>query len=262
MTSNAASHGSSIEKALSILDAFLPHNEAVGTTELSRRLGMHKATVSRILVTLASKGYLQQDLKTKKYTLGFASVKLGNAVAYSLRCDVVPAAKPVVDALRDVLDETVTLEVAAGAYSVMAYVAKSSHFFNVAAEVGGILPSHAAAGPKSILAFAPPEIAAKCLEENPKAYTPKTIVNPDDFLQCLDQVRQRGYATDLGETESGINAYAVPVFNHQARAVAAVVVVGPESRIPGQDPEALISRLKGAAQDISIRLHYERGRPA
>ena len=42
-------HLSSIEKALIILRAFTPQNHEMGTLELSRKLDMHKSTVSRLL---------------------------------------------------------------------------------------------------------------------------------------------------------------------------------------------------------------------
>ncbi|MBW1775846.1 MAG: helix-turn-helix domain-containing protein, partial [Deltaproteobacteria bacterium] len=42
----------SIDKALNILGAFAPYNREPGTIEISRKLGFHKATVSRILQNL------------------------------------------------------------------------------------------------------------------------------------------------------------------------------------------------------------------
>ena len=81
-----------IEKSLDILLAFTPYNQELGTGEISRRLGLHKATASRILRTLAEKGFLQQDPEGNKTLVRFsrktkqqyvASEKEGKATGWS-----------------------------------------------------------------------------------------------------------------------------------------------------------------------------------
>jgi DNA-binding IclR family transcriptional regulator len=251
------SNTTSIEKALNVLNAFLPYNDAVSTTELSQKLGLHIATVSRILLTLAKNGYLRQDSQTKKYMLGPTVLKLGNSVIRSLQSNLVPIAKPYIDTLRDTLGETVTFEIFSGTYSYMAYVAGTANPVRVAAEVGETLPSHAAAGSKSILAFLPQDVVAQSLKRDVlRAYTPNTITDEAEFYRYLHKVRQRGYATDFGEIDVGVNAIAVPVFDHQEQAMGAVVVVGPSARIPGENLDFLVSRLTGTASRISGLMHY------
>ena len=51
------------EKVLKILTAFLPFNEPKGTLELARTLGIHRASVSRILGIL--KKYEELSVKSK-----------------------------------------------------------------------------------------------------------------------------------------------------------------------------------------------------
>ena len=246
----------SIEKALDILMVFVPYNQEMGTTEISRKLGLHKATVSRILLTLSQKGLLQQNPQNKKYTLGGGALKLGQAVRHSLRTSLIPQAKPYIDQLRETLMETVTLEAFYGGYSMMAYVADGPQQVRVAAEVGEILPSHAAAGSKSILAFSPPEVRARCLNGELKAFTPNTIVDPDDFQHHLVDVRRNGYSTDMEEIDIGINAIGVPIFSYGEKAVGAVVVVGPSARIPGKNLDFLVSKLTETASKIAALMHY------
>ena len=60
----------SIDKTLMILSSFAPHNQECGTVEISHRLGFHKATVSRILLTLTRHEFLAQNALTRKFTLG------------------------------------------------------------------------------------------------------------------------------------------------------------------------------------------------
>src|SRR5262245_20194630 len=114
-----------IEKALEILLAFAPHNQEWSTTELSEKLNFHKATTSRILLTLAEYNFVQQDPQTKKFSLGQAVHRLGSALSESLSNNFVQIAKPYLNALRDSVGETVTLELWSGDSTVMTYIAES-----------------------------------------------------------------------------------------------------------------------------------------
>ena len=60
----------SLAKALEILMAFTPHNQDMGTVELSERLGYHKSTVSRLLHVLMDYGFVRQNQESKKFVLG------------------------------------------------------------------------------------------------------------------------------------------------------------------------------------------------
>lgn len=83
-----------IEKACAILLSFLPDNEAVTTTDLSRSLGFHKATTSRTLKIMAECDFVRQNESTKKYSLGASIVKLARAVDKSLNSGLVSLARP------------------------------------------------------------------------------------------------------------------------------------------------------------------------
>jgi len=83
-----------IEKALDILMTFVPHNEPMGTAEISKKLGLHNATASRTLLLLTKRKFLRQDPHTKKFRLSRSALDLGLAVTHSLTTDLVNIAKP------------------------------------------------------------------------------------------------------------------------------------------------------------------------
>ena len=68
----------SVQKALQILLAFVPHNQEMGTMEVSTLLGIHKSTVSRLLNVLCHYNFLQQDAKTRKFMLGLSAAKIAS----------------------------------------------------------------------------------------------------------------------------------------------------------------------------------------
>lgn len=255
---NGNKNPTSIEKALIILSSFIPYNPELGTHEISKMLGYHKATVNRILLTLAKHGYLIQNSQTKKFTLGPVAVDIGQAVNQALRSNLMFIAKPFVDGLRDELEETITIEVTTGNRVFMAYIAEGPQLVRLAGRVGEIVPINAAAGAKAILAFSPRDIVSKFLDVELQAYTPNTVTDKNQFLAHLDKIRSQGYALDNEEIAPGTVAIAVPVFNREGIPVASLIVAGPPQRIPIKEDSVMISALKATAEKISNQLFYKK----
>lgn len=246
----------SIEKALEVLLAFTPYNRELGTGDISRMLGLHKATASRILRTLASRGFLQQDPRTKAYSLGPAISELVRAYTNGIGYRIVEAARPEMEALRDRLGETVVLEVLSGSGTVIACVVEGPQRVRIAGTVGDRLPVHGAAGARAILAFSPPELFERLVGYELPRITPHTIVDRQALKKELEKTRRRGFSLDREEIDLGICAVGAPVFDHQGRAVAAVVVAGPSGRVKGVAGSELVRGVMETASNISQRLHY------
>lgn len=67
-------------RALAILDLLTANpQESYGLTEVTRKLGLNKATCHAILTTMAHYGFLVQDPRSKAYRLGPNIVAAGNA---------------------------------------------------------------------------------------------------------------------------------------------------------------------------------------
>lgn len=245
----------SIDKALLILDCFLPYNKEMGTVEISQKLGFHKATVSRILGILAKRGLLSQNKETKKFVLGYTVVQLARAVNQSVKADLIPIAKPFIDALRGELKETVTLEVLSGKSIFMAYIAEGPQLLPLAGSIGDRVPAHAAAGAKAILAFSSPETRRAILGAELDCLTRNTITAPDAFAHEIEKIRVDGVAFDLEEVNEGTCAIGAAVFNHDREPVAAVVVAAPSQRIARRRNSRMAKALKETATKISRCLH-------
>ena len=246
-----------IDKALFILACFLPYNKEMGTVEISQRLGLHKATASRILQTLARHGFLSQNKETKKFMLGYTVVQLARAVNQSFKADLIPIAKPFVDSLREELEETITLEVRSGKSIFMGYIARGPQLLALAGSVGGRVPAHAAAGAKAIVAFSSPEMRRELLGEQLKRFTKNTLTDHDAFAREVEKIRKEGLAFDREEVVEGTYAIGAPVFNHEAEPVAAVIVAAPRQRIAMRGNSKVVKALKETAKKISAALHYQ-----
>ena len=71
------------------------------------------------------------------------------------------------------------------------------------------IPLYAGAAGKAILAFAPSEIVE---QQVLVPINPKTITNPDELRQQLEQIRENGWATGEGERIPDAYGVAAPIF--------------------------------------------------
>ncbi len=245
-----------IEKALVILKLFNPTNQELGTVEISKILGYHKATVSRTLLLLARHGYLEQNRISKKFKLGPAILSLGMTLSRSLKADLVHIAKPHMDELRDRFQESVVLEVLSTKNVVIAYISEGPKRIRLAGEIGDILPVNVAAGAKSILAFSSMEIRNYLLNQEFKKMTPKTITDPEVLMKQLADIREYGVAFDTGEYDEYVNAIAAPILNYEECPVGAIVIAGFAENIELREDSEMALAVKETALTISKQLYY------
>lgn len=245
---------SSTEKALSILMAFTPNDHPMGTLELSRKLGIHKSTVSRLLHLLADNGFLYQHPETRKYSLGRAAAQIGNALIRSLNNELVTIAQPYLNELCERVGESTALEVVNGTNVILSYHCEGPSHIRFTFQLGERVPLHVAAGAKSILAFSPPDFVDRCLKVKLKRYTKNTIISKVAFKKQLLDIRKTGLAYDYGERYEDTRAIAAPILNHEGFAVAAVVIAGPAFRMTSRFLEHAAAPIKSAVDNISQRL--------
>jgi DNA-binding IclR family transcriptional regulator len=245
---------SSTEKALAILMAFTPNNHPMGTLELSKKLNIHKSTVSRLLHLLTDNGFLHQNPETKKYFLGRAAAEIGNTVLRSLNNEIVTIAQPYLNQLCDEVGESVALEVVSGTNVVLAYHCEGRGHLRFSFKLGEQVPIHVAAGSKTILAHSPADFVDRCLHKRLERFTENTIVSKAKYLELLKEVRKTGLAYDRGERYEDTRAIAAPILNDNGIAVAAVVIAGPAFRLTPEFLSKVKNPLKKTARDISQRL--------
>ena len=249
----------SIEKALNILMSFAPYCEEMGTLEISQKLGFNKATTSRILNLLTDYGFLQRNQSNKKYILGREIVRLGDASNRFLRSNIVQIAKPYIDQLKTELNETVALEMFSRDNSLMTYISQGPQQIPIVAEIGEMLPKHAAAGAKVVLAFLPSSESERIIQRPLQSWTPNTITDPIILFKQLHEFRETGVSIDREEVELGVSGVGAPIFDRKKKPVGAVVVVGFTENILGEKKSSLISKLKSVTGKISAQLFYIKG---
>ena len=246
-----------MQKALQILLAFVPHNNELGTSEISDRLGIHKSTVSRLLGVLTSYEFLQHDPKSKKFRLGISAAKISTAVKQSLTEQLVGIAQPHIDDLRNEIGETVALEVWAGNCTILAYRAEVLRLRRVfLLRPGDRVDVHVSAAARVVLAFLAPHVVDGILQGPFQRYTENTIVEPNILKEQMRKIRDEGFAISRGERHPDSCIVAVPIFDYEKRPVAAISLFTTTEGLPGLLEADIVSTLKKKAGLISARLLY------
>jgi DNA-binding IclR family transcriptional regulator len=257
MTTNPEpSTHAAVEKALRILLAFLPHNEKTAALALSKKLGLHPSTTTRLLKVLKKHGFVEQDPETRKYFLGRSNLFLARAIIESLNTGLVSIARPFIDNLRDRINESVGLEVWMGDTTTLAYVAIGPQLVQISATLGARMPVHVAAGARAIMAHLPAELVDDLLDGQCKRFTPKTITDPKAIKRKLKEIKRKGISLEQGELDEDVHIMAAPVFDHTKSPVAAVAIGLPAYRMKSHMQGKTASLLKETAAKISERLYY------
>jgi len=246
----------SVSRALDILEAFTPGEGELGVTELSRRLKLHKNNVFRLLATLETRGYVEQDRESGNYRLGMKTFEVANIFTHHL--GLVRQARPALDQLAQATGEAAYLGVLDGPFVVCVDMVDTSQPVRVVSHLGRRLPAHASSLGKAQLAYRSGEEREEMWKRSaPASVTGRTLFDPARLTVELAQVAEREWALEDEELEAGVRALAAPIRDYARRVVGAIGVRGPGFRLSLERLETEIApRVRAAARDVSRRLGF------
>jgi DNA-binding IclR family transcriptional regulator len=244
-----------VERAADLLNAFTELDGATaGVTELAERLGLSKAVVHRILASLRARGFIDIDERSRRYSLGPASLALG--LTYLQQIDVRDAARSVLRDLTDRTDETATLSIRRGDMRMYVDQVTPAREVKMTVQLGHPYPLHAGGSSKAFLAHLPDGRIDEYLVGPLERVGENTITEPAELRRDLAAIRERGYATSFGERQEGAASVAAPVFDHENGAVAVISVCGPIERFRDEVDE-IAPVLLDATRELSRRLGWD-----
>jgi DNA-binding IclR family transcriptional regulator len=223
---NGSDHGEkaqgsvrAVERALDILLAFKPQDDALTVGELLGRVDLSRPTLYRLLRTLQGKQFLVSSGDPQRFRLGPAVAQLAHVWTAGL--DLSAMAEPMMRRIRDETGETVALFVPEGAHRVCIAEMPSIQALSFKRGAGYRESLLLGASGKVILAHmpAPPHK----LESH--AARPK-------FARELALVKDRGYAISKDELIQGAVAVSAPFFNGAGQVAGSLSVFGPSVRLP------------------------------
>jgi IclR family KDG regulon transcriptional repressor len=258
MKRSDADSAPAVAGAIHILDRFLEHDRPMGITELSRAVGLSKATAFRIVHTLAAAEVLECDPVAGKYRLGRKLLQLGSAVL--ARLDVADVAMPHLEILVRRFQEEVHLGVFVQGEVVYISKVEAVRLQRMDSRVGLRAPAYCTSIGRVLLAYQPEVVIESVLRAPVVAYTPRTVTDPDQLRSVLRNVVANGYATSYEEFEIGLNSFGAPVFGPQGAVIAGVSISGPVHRLNAARVSQILPELLQTTTALSAELGYHGAR--
>jgi DNA-binding IclR family transcriptional regulator len=240
----------SIERAAAILRLLSGRTRRLGVVELAGELGLPKGTVHGILRTLQSVGFVEQDPESGKYQLGAALLHMGSS--YLDGNELRTRALNWSDSLAARSGESVRIGTLHDGRVLLVHHVFRPDDSRQALEVGALLPAHATALGKVLLAFNQ-YVAEELLGAGLTAFTRATVTGGDALRQQLRIVRERAWSAEVEELVEGEASIAAAISDRRDVTVGAIGIAGPVDRLcEKREPRAdLVSYVREAARAIS-----------
>lgn len=249
-----------VVRALKILTLFNDENPSLSLSDIAELLGVNRTVPYRLIYTLESLGYLRQDKNTKRYELSSKVLELGFSYLQSLQLPDI--ARPFLEKIRDETGLSAHLGILDDQQVVYVGRAQARGVSVFSINVGSRIPAYVTALGKVLLAYEAEEVLESTLfAEELRAFTTNTLTDEQALKQEFEQIRAQQYALSNEEFEKGIRSIAVPIFQKDGRAVAAINVACYVTQFEVEDliTEAL-PVLKKAAEELSIYSGYQQKR--
>jgi len=247
----------SAARVLDILELLSRSDGPMALKDLVSVLALPKSSAHALLRTLQSRGYVERDA-ADRYALN-ESLRQSSGWMGGPEAHLAAVARPVMERLRDDLDETVFLGVRAGRGDVKV-IAKSVSRAPIRydSDDPGLRPAYCTAMGRVLLAFWDKKsTSAYLMRTRLRAYTPRTVTDAGKLRTILARVAADGYAILEEEYVLGGSATAAPVFGGDGTVVAALNVGTVSARYPAARLR-IIAGVVRAAATISQRLGYRR----
>jgi DNA-binding IclR family transcriptional regulator len=211
-----------VDRALSILDALT--DDRVSLADISKRTGLYKSTVLRLIKSLEKAGYVLR-MTDGAYRLGSKVLLLGALYQRHFRTsDIVP---PVLERLAAELHEGASFYICEGEQRVCLHRVESTRAIRDSVHVGDRLPLSVGAAGHVLCAFGGERGAA------------------------FDDIRQQMYSASYGERDAETAALAAPVFGPGNRLMGALSVSGPRYRLEATGEDKIVPVLFKFAKQLT-----------
>jgi DNA-binding IclR family transcriptional regulator len=213
----------SFERGLAVLFAIVERDD-VRIDEIAEQLRMPRSTIYRYVQSLRISGLVSEH--EGRYHRGSRAAFVAGVRPDDAR--LASVAGPILRDLVRLTGETSLVLVRSGLAALSVRQVESPHRLRMAFRPDEVLPLHAGAGSRALLAFAPASITERIISGETIRYTPATP-HGDALRRELERVRRIGYAISRGEFTPGAIAIAIPVFV-LGEVACSIVVAGPARR--------------------------------
>ena len=229
-----------LQKIAAILDAFSTSASELSLAEIRAITGLPSSTAQRLTANLVSLEILEHQ--DGRYQIGPRLWRW--ALPRARARDISAQARPVLESLRDELDETACLFRREDTVRVCVAMAETAQLLRTAMWVGRIVPLPVGSAGRILCAWDETSYSGTGLGRS-------SSVDLHELREHLGRTRAEGWSVTTGERESGATGISVPVWDEHGHVSFALTVQGPAIRLTEERCRSWLPRLLEAANILS-----------
>ena len=219
--------------------------------ELAARLGLTRSTTHRLAAALVERRYLS-FVPREGYSLGAKLLELGYQARQQL--DIVRVARPYLEQLAEISEDTVHLGVLDGAAALYLDKIPGQRRISISSRVGERHPlTTTGLGKALLLDASEDEMREQYALESVK---PRAKASLDLWLERMRGYAAAGHAYDLEENEDRIRCVAGPIRGADGRIVAAISVSSAAQYMDEARMEWLSAKVREMCGEISRQIGW------
>ena len=235
-----------VNTAFDILELVSEQQMQTDLPHLAAKVGMTHNKVFRLLATLSERGFIERDIVSGCYQLGYSSVSFAQKMLRN--SSVINLAHPVMEILARKHDEAVYMTVIKGDEVLFLDMVDCEQQIKASSMVGNKFPFFTNAAGKVIKALESRELIERLL--NKKQARTKNMPDPAKLVSELMEIRSNGgIAVDCNGLGDGISSVAVAVKDYAGKVIGAITLLAPSFRMVQEriEDEIIPSLVEGAA---------------
>ncbi len=241
-----------ISRTAAVLRALEGRPSGVTLGQIAKSTGLPRPTIQRIVNALCAEQLAVVDPLRGGVCLGPMIARL----ASSIRIDLVALARPHLERLSWLADETVAMTVLQdGKVVLIALAAPSTQEIRLTSNVGAAWALHSTADGKAMMAGLPEATVRSMLVEPLTRRTPNTLTSLPKLLKELKEIEQTNVALDREGTTEGISAIAVSLVDATGTRHA-ISILAPANRF-----DTHLDRFRKALLEVRTRILDAAGLP-
>ncbi|MGI6226738.1 MAG: IclR family transcriptional regulator [Peptococcales bacterium] len=247
----------SVEKVFQIIEIMANSRESMRLQDIALKADIPASTVLRLINTLVSCGYANQDPITLKYSLSLKFTLIGSLV--SSQTSIRDIAHPLLLELSKKCKESVCLAIEQDMEVVYLDVIDGPDgILKITQRIGKVAPLHSTAvGKILMLNYDSVQLNQVIALKGLTALTPNTITNKEELLEELEKIKTQGYALDNEECELGARCIAAGIKDYSGKYIGAISISGPITRMTMEQIDAYKYIVIDTAQSISELMAYK-----
>ncbi len=245
-----------VEKALQVLRAFDRASPELSVAEISRRLGVSRTAITRILVTLEKAGFLERAAGTGRYRVGIAACEVG--ALYLIDNPLTKIADEALKRVAQLTGFTAYLGKLYGDEVVILGLREGTQPIRFLWSPGDRLPvGTTALGKAMLMAMPESEIDQILGSDRLAGLTPGSLATRADLDRQLAAHREKGWVPMAEESYPGICGVGAAIVDAAGIPVAGISLSFLGSSTEQHAFERFGAQIVEAARDISKRLQVQ-----